>query len=539
MGVLRLFRYYLNKYKDFYIPLKQSSDVKRGNDVFLIDLNAIFHPCCREVFTPERRLLRPSAPKPLDELKLKAFNNITSRIETLVKVANVRRVIYLAIDGVAGCCKQSQQRKRRFMGARERSKVNTAFDFANITCGTAFMKELNDFILEWAKEKRKTDWKYLRIIFNGVDVPGEGEHKLVRWISNNKKRFKSWCIYSPDADLLMLGLLLDVTSLSILKDNIYSDIKAEFLLVLIDRLKACVLSEMSYVEFAQLEHNVPDSWDNDRVIKDYVMFLFMLGNDFLPTVSSLDIASSGIDVLVKAYCETITTKGYLLSTVNTLNKDSFLELIKKMALLEPYLIVQKYISVKTLTPDLLVRKYLDFSENTPTLDFDNYRVEYYQQKLNFQSQEAQEGEKINRLCEEYLEGIHFVIQYYSVGIPTYKWFFNYHYAPLFSDLAKYIDGSKQDLEFKWVFHKPLHQLENLISVLAPSSFDILPLEIREHMKTRAQMDSDFSEDFKVDYEGKKEDYEGIPLINSLEYDKAKMILKKFKLKEVKGYEVEV
>jgi 5'-3' exonuclease len=76
-------------------------------------------------------------------------------------------------------------------------------------------------------------------------------------------------------------------------------------------------------------------------------------------------------------------------------------------------------------------------------------------------------------------------------------------------------------------------------VLAPSSFDILPLEIREHMKTRAQMDSDFSEDFKVDYEGKKEDYEGIPLINSLEYDKAKMILKKFKLKEVKGYEVEV
>lgn len=539
MGVLRLFRYYLNKFKDFYIPLSRGSQSKhrRGPDVFLLDLNAIFHPCCREMFTPEQRFLRPRPMKSLEELKVKAFERITSRIEELVNLMNPHRVVYLAIDGVAGCCKQSQQRKRRFMGARERIKNKTqTFDFANITCGTAFMKDLNDYILDWAKNKRQSDWKNLRVIFNGVDVPGEGEHKLIRWVNNNKKRFKSWSIYSPDADLLMLGLLLEVNNLTILKDNIYSDIQGEFLLVLIDRLKESILKEMSYVEFSQIAHNLNESWDNDRVVKDYVMFLFMLGNDFLPTVSSLDIASSGIDVLVKAYCETITQKGYLLSSANTFNKESMLELIKKMASLEPFLIVQKYITTKTLTPDLLVRKHLDFTESIPTLDFESYKIEYYEQKLRFKTDDI--NESINRLCEDYLEGLHFVIKYYSDGIPSYKWSFDHHYAPLFCDLATYIE-SQTELEFEWEFHKPLHQLENLISVLAPSSFDILPIEIRDHMKTRAEMDTDFSEDFEVDYDGKKEDYEGIPLINSLDYNKAKMLLKKFKLKELKGYEVEV
>jgi 5'-3' exoribonuclease 1 len=531
MGVLRLFRYYLNKFgkNNFYRIASPGNDAK--HDVLLLDLNAIFHPCCREVFAPEKRFLRKAADPPFAVLKQRAFEKITLAIEELCKVANPSRAIYFAIDGVAGCCKQAQQRKRRFMGARQRKiEENRGFDFAALTCGTEFMQELNDYLKEWIKTKSQGEWYRLRLVFNGVDIPGEGEHKLIRWIETNADKFKTYCIYSPDADLLMLGMLVPVR-LFVLRENIYNDIQGRFLNVDLQRLKALILEDMRHVEFARIA-NTEDDWDTDRVIRDYVLFLFMLGNDFLPTVQSLDIASQGIDILVKIYCDTHIEKGYLLDRHMNLDKAAFESLLEKLVELEPYLIVKKYMMTKTLTPDLLTRKYIRFNE-TEELDFEGYRKEYYETKFP-------ELKEKSKLCEEYISGLDFVIKYYSSGIPTFKWSFDYHYAPLFIDLLEWSKHQKS-IAFNWKFAAPLHSIENLVSVLPPSSFHLLPEgnKLREYVSQYASLDSDFSEEFQVDYEGKKEEYEGIPLIPNLDYDKAKTILKKFKLKSTMGMEIDI
>ena len=117
MGVLRFFKHLLNSYSNFYkvaSPQQQTSF-----DVVLLDLNAIFHPACRDVYNPPFKSFMTT---PLSEAQkeLLSFQKITETIELILSMARPTKVLYLSIDGVAGMCKQSQQRKRRFSGAKIR-----------------------------------------------------------------------------------------------------------------------------------------------------------------------------------------------------------------------------------------------------------------------------------------------------------------------------------------------------------------------------------------------------------------------------------
>ena len=210
-------------------------------DNLYLDMNGIIHPCCHPTDKPQ--------PKSESDM----FNLIFEYIDDILGIVKPKKVLYMAIDGVAPRAKMNQQRSRRFRTAieaqekkeKEASLKNIwmqegikfsgkptrnddfVFDSNVITPGTEFMFDLSKALQLFIVERFHNDpkWKNLQVIFSDAFVPGEGEHKILDFIRSQRVQTAynpntSHCIYGADADLIMLGLSTHETSFFILRESL-------------------------------------------------------------------------------------------------------------------------------------------------------------------------------------------------------------------------------------------------------------------------------------------------------------------------------
>ena len=101
--------------------------IKAGKTHAYFDFNCLIHPCCRQILK--------DCPKLIDDhfttysnndnkiqekigiyskLEKKMFESVVEFIENLYNFAQPKKLLYIAIDGVAPRAKMEQQRTRRF-----------------------------------------------------------------------------------------------------------------------------------------------------------------------------------------------------------------------------------------------------------------------------------------------------------------------------------------------------------------------------------------------------------------------------------------
>lgn len=206
-------------------------------DNLYIDMNGIIHPCSH----PE------NGPQPKNEQEM--YENVCLYVDRLVRCVRPRKLLHLAIDGVAPRAKMNQQRSRRFRSAQEareqaETEVQVRDNFAEqgitvpppsqkpwdsnvITPGTKFMIDLSEYIRFYIRKRIATDkaWKDIKVMFSDASVPGEGEHKIMAHVRQQRGQ-KGYnpnlvhVLHGLDADLIMLALATHEAHFYILREEV-------------------------------------------------------------------------------------------------------------------------------------------------------------------------------------------------------------------------------------------------------------------------------------------------------------------------------
>lgn len=259
-----------------------SKDVKIDN--LYLDMNGIFYTF--KNLTEDEMILR-----------------IFMYIEQLVDITSPKKNLFLAIDGVAPLSKQTQQRQRRWSS----SETTQQFDTKSITPGTDFMYQLSKHIDYFIHLKMSQDekWKNLKVYFSDGFVPGEGEHKIIDFIRKRKEeddlsKEEVHCMYGMDADLVMIGLATHLENFYILREGTSKNFFTLNLKILRNHIQK-IFNE-SILE---------------RVIDDFILMLFLCGNDFLPMIPTLDIGEGALNYFFKIYKDCLSEmKGYITDSNN-------------------------------------------------------------------------------------------------------------------------------------------------------------------------------------------------------------------------------
>lgn len=462
---------------------KKKTQVAGIFDHLYVDVNALIHPCAQKVFNYGQHKLFEDPNKHLTyEEKIKLL--ITTVIKTLWELfyqVSPTKTIMLAVDGVAPFAKQAQQRQRRYISALERK--GEEFDSNVISPGTPFMFQLHLMLLLLCDSIKGVK----RVVYSPYLQPGEGEHKILEYIryrSREEMQGKllgdgKHVIYSPDGDLVVLGLTLPCENFFVLRDTL----NAPFLF---DVVNVNLLRKIF-----SLEMTGEDLGYHFQFLSDFTTVCSILGNDFVPRIHMFENLRDGLSYILNKWGESksfgTSTINLLYSLFRTLEKDEEYYLNKQLE--------GNYNAEEKFRDTVLEGSLVDGK-----ISFDVYRALYYKR-------EGISEEGIVNMCKVYVEMLVWIRFYYTVGITKASWRMRYPYfrAPLMVDLRKYIESIKDTFNENTITKKdlPVDPFLQLLFILPPKSKDNLPIGYRSIFKD----EQNFPVDFEIDCEGKRQSYE--------------------------------
>ncbi|CAG8956046.1 hypothetical protein HYFRA_00008902 [Hymenoscyphus fraxineus] len=640
MGVPKFFRWMSERYPAISQLIAENRIPEF--DCLYLDMNGIIHNCTH----------KDSDDATFRMTEEQMFIAIFNYIEHLFGKIKPKQLFFMAIDGVAPRAKMNQQRARRFRTAldvelarekaiREGQEMpkEEAFDSNAITPGTEFMHKLTQQLKYFINKKvsEDVDWQGVEVVLSGHEVPGEGEHKIMEYIRLAKAQPDynpnvRHCLYGLDADLIMLGLLSHDPHFCLLREEVTFGRQSKAKSKELEHqnfylMHLCIVREYLELEFQELKEDgaLGFPFDLERVIDDFILMAFFVGNDFLPNLPNLHINEGALALMFKVY-KTILPKGQgYINEGGVINMERLAILLEELSHVEYRFFesesadqswfkskqmskedvmvkgkgkakgkltmttpqrdiwkqVKKYVSRRSNEPlelpptlpaadrkfvqelaeslhlewktveneqgdrhmqltfppklvadeedeeedgedeesQLAILRVVKQYDNAQTVDlsraeaqaemdkqyelkFQEWKDKYYEGKFEWNRKDETE---LTKLCENYVQGLQWVLFYYYRGVASWPWFYQYHYSPMISDVIK---GLKADVNFK--LGQPFHPYEQLMGVLPDRSKKIVPAVYHDLMTNPNSPIIDFyPRDFELDMNGKKMEWEAV------------------------------
>ncbi|KAI1823136.1 exoribonuclease 1 [Xylaria intraflava] len=651
MGVPKFFRWLSERYPAIS-QLIAENRIPEFDNLYL-DMNGIIHNCTHKDSSDASFRISE------DEMFIRIFNYI----EHLFGKIKPKKLFFMAIDGVAPRAKMNQQRARRFRTALDAEKAREKairegqelpkedpFDSNCITPGTEFMAKLTQQLKYFINKKisEDSDWQGCDIVLSGHEVPGEGEHKIMEYIRNAKAQPDyhhniRHCLYGLDADLIMLGLLSHDPHFCLLREEVTfgraSKTKSKelehqnFYL-----LHLCIVREYLELEFQDLKKDgfLKIPFDMERIIDDFILMAFFVGNDFLPNLPYLHINEGALATMFRIYKQVLPqcdgyineegvinlprlkllldelskeeyrhfehehadskwirskqladTNGHESARVKgklvlTSSQEDLWKQIRKFVTKRPHQLLNLgrdlvaadrkfvqdaaenlHIEWRTVPNeedghrDLVLElpskpdstsgdeatedneedegnralfRVLKRYDNAQVVDlsaeeaqavmrrkydeiFQEWKEKYYEEKFHWGPDDKEP--ELLKLCENYVQGLQWVLYYYYRGVASWPWFYGYHYSPMTSDISR---GFGADLNF--TLGQPFRPFEQLMGVLPDRSKKIVPSVYHDLMTNPKSPIVDFyPRNFELDMNGKKMEWEAVVKIPFIEEDR--------------------
>lgn len=536
MGIPGLFAGYYKKYKKEHELMTHVEELKRLNIKYLFfDYNSLIHPCAQQILSANHNeYMTINESKRTDIIEKDIIENCINYTRLVINtLKNHNLNIYIVIDGVAPRSKMNQQRERRYKSCflkviAEASEKSILWDSNKITPGTHFMKKLRD---ELYKLQKNED---LNLIISDSDIPGEGEHKMMRIIDKLNIKDDKICIYGLDADLIMLSLINNKSdSIILVRDNSFNNKLREHEKTItylnIKNLKTYIYNDIINIfnsEEIEAKDINGDKILKDRFIHDYIIICFLLGNDFLDKIITLSIKEYGLDIVIKSYVRAWKGK-YIVQNANQYNNINFslnLSFLKDIFYhlknYEDYYFSQRRfnqlteknkgeINCQDISHEKIISLNDTFSNHETKLKtiyfYNNKDIplrrtiltnsgvtpENYDYKKNYYTYYGITDTDLEKVCYNYIEGIYWIYAYYNGHVHNnWSWYYKWDFPPFSSDIFDYLkkNHSNSLLENnilngkyfqKSVIYSPLQQL---CMVLPKESLESILKDILEEEK---------------------------------------------------------
>jgi 5'-3' exonuclease len=540
MGVPKLYREIVKVY-----PYVEQQDIDNVYDIYF-DFNGIIHNAAGKTASE-----RGYNEKHHDAYEDAILLNVEERVDQHMQLVNPKKRVGFFIDGSAVKAKMRQQLQRRSKGPmehdeREQLRLKLGYPLEGkqwnrnaITPGTVFMTKINKFLDKLAKK-----YSHLTVIISTSNEPGEGEHKLFNYLKRHRSNLhcdpddlsktQKIVIVGLDADLIMLSLVTHFQNIYLMRESTdrfkgaenvfaYADM-ALYRSLLIMKIRNLITSVDISTLYQQTE--------SKQIIDDYVFMCFLLGNDFIPHSPTLSIGDDGINKLIELYVtvfnETeqhlveITDRDNLDKITTKVNMKPVKKLIKLLALQEDNQmgkVYKKRCKLERYFPrnrtdnpsaldDAFHRLYykpvceIGTELNLRMDGTGNWKMKYYNNVLRID----RTIDNMNAICQNYLEGLSWVLGYYYTESHSWGWEYRYIAAPPFKDLVIYLNNySKENDNYpienqeniRMKPYKPFHQL---MMVVPKSSANLLPLNLGKFMTGQTgDLGNFYPTTFKLNY----------------------------------------